>query len=204
MLLHPRVLVLLALPLLPLSVSSTNDVVLTSRQSTCNTAGFVPCNPQGSSDSFDVPSAAYASSDFWSSLDSAAADPTQRVKREIRNELAARQNALCCRPAPVECLFTQDDGVPFCYTPSTTRYFFSDGSYGFVSNGTYYGSDDTFVDYKTGFYSLPNGTNGTFTPVDAASASATANAATGFSGEDGMGGSPLGLAMVIALFSLLL
>lgn len=43
--------------------------------------------------------------------------------------------------------------------------YFSDGSYAFVSNGTYYGADGSFVDYQKGQYTLANGTSGTFVPV---------------------------------------
>ena len=60
----------------------------------------------------------------------------------------------------------------------TTRYDFSDQSYGYLSNGTYYAADGTFVDYTAGYYSSADGSTGTFAP-----ATATATAGAGAKGS---------------------
>ncbi len=136
--------------LLPIPLAFASDLAnLLPRQWVCNTPGFVPCQPLGSAGSVPVPPVAFGDSNFWGSLQSAASSPIQKIKREIEGDLVERQSGgLCFRPAPVECLYTKDQGVPFCYTPATTRMYFSDGSYAFVSNGTYYGADGSSVDYQ--------------------------------------------------------
>jgi len=60
--------------------------------------------------------------------------------------------------------------------PATTRLYFSDGSVAYLSNDTFYGSDGTFIDYKTGVYEYPNGTIVDFTPDSSA---ATSSAGSG-------------------------
>ncbi|KAE9367962.1 hypothetical protein N431DRAFT_548257 [Stipitochalara longipes BDJ] len=159
----------------------------------CVTAGYVPClvpgattpvapepiTPYGGS----TPYSSFGSG-FWSSVSGVATDPIQfggdsRRDLEARSPLddayvegagiEKRQNSLCCRPSPVECLYA--DGVPFCYNPSTTRLYFSDGSVAYLSNDTFYGSDGTFIDYKNGVYEYPNGTVVDFTPDSSAATS---------------------------------
>ncbi|PMD21170.1 hypothetical protein NA56DRAFT_749087 [Hyaloscypha hepaticicola] len=160
----------------------------------CVTAGYVPCLVPGSGGAVAPPpispygggSFGGGGSGFWSSIQGVASSPIQKRDLDTRSpaedgydgytEIEKRQNSLCCRPAPVECLYT--DGIPFCYNPTTTRLFFSDGSYAFISNDTYYGSDGTFIDYKTGIYQYPNGTVVDFTPSSAATTSAGGSAAT--------------------------
>ena len=108
----------MSLASIPEDVSFPAEASLLPRQSLCQTPGFVPCNPPGSAGSIGVPPAAFnaGGSGFWSSLQSAASSPIQKVKREIEGGLEERQSGgLCCRPAPVECLYTKDQGVPFCY-----------------------------------------------------------------------------------------
>jgi hypothetical protein len=89
----------------------------------CVTAGYVPCLVPGANIPVAPPPLTpFGGSGFFSSVSSAAGDPIQVGKRSFEkdSELAdgytsieKRQNSLCCRPAPVECLYT--DGVPFCY-----------------------------------------------------------------------------------------
>lgn len=58
--------------------------------------------------------------------------------------------------------------------------YFSDGSYAFVSNGTYHGADGSFVDYWKGQYTLANDTSGTFAPVtDSSTASSLPSSSSG-------------------------
>ncbi len=59
----------------------------------------------------------------------------------------------------------------------TTEYLFSDDSFGFLSNGTYYAADGTFVDFKDGYYSSADGTTGTFAAATAAASSSDIGAA---------------------------
>src|ERR1700744_3025306 len=72
-------------------------------------------------------------------------------------------------------------------TPQTTRLYFSDGSYAFMSNQTWYGSDGTFIDFATRVYEVPNGTVVHFTPEVTSSASTVPVA--GPSSTVGTGGS---------------
>ena len=94
-------------------LANAADKVLEERGE-CVTAGAVPCNPAGSVAGATPPESAFGGSGFWGSLEGAASTPIQ-VKREVRRDLVERQNALCCRPAPVECLVIEEDDVPFCY-----------------------------------------------------------------------------------------
>lgn len=153
----------------------------------CVTAGWVPCLVPGASVAAAPPvlspygggSFGGGGSGFWSSVSGAASDPIQRRSlveaREASplldgsSSIEKRQNSLCCRPAPVECLYA--DNIPFCYTPATTRLYFSDGSMAFLSNDTFYGSDGTFINYATGVYIYPNGTEVDFTPDGSAASS---------------------------------
>ncbi|KAN0095197.1 hypothetical protein V8E51_015908 [Hyaloscypha variabilis] len=166
----------------------------------CVTAGYVPCLVPGAS----APVAPEAitpysgsspyngfGSGFFNSVSGAASDPIQfggdrRRDLDTRSPLEdaytevagieKRQNSLCCRPKPVECLYADD--VPFCYNPATTRLYFSDGSVAYLSNDTFYGSDGTFIDYKTGVYEYPNGTVVDFTPDSSAATSSAGSQPT--------------------------
>ena len=93
----------------------------------CVTAGFVPCLAPGASAPIPPPALMPASAGgFWGPIQGVASDPIQfggdpgSDKRDLSGLAEAyvsfekRQNSLCCRPSPVECLHTQD-GVPFCY-----------------------------------------------------------------------------------------
>jgi hypothetical protein len=62
--------------------------------------------------------------------------------------------------------------------PATTRLYFSDGSVAYLSNDTFYGSDGTFIDYKTGVYEYPNGTVVDFTPDSSAATSSAGSQPT--------------------------
>lgn len=53
--------------------------------------------------------------------------------------------------------------------------YFSDGSYAFVSNGTYYDADGSFVDYRKGQYTFANGTSGTFVPMTGSSTASSSS-----------------------------
>ncbi|KAK4690781.1 hypothetical protein P7C71_g6088, partial [Lecanoromycetidae sp. Uapishka_2] len=129
-------------------------------QGACNTAGYVPCPPNDSSGSGgDSSGAAPAvpvlgggigdgsvSSADSGPVDSAAMDgiqvgddsPPKKIKKRDWEELEKRQTTeFCCRPDPVQCLVL-DNGLPACYDPSDTRYFFPDDSYYFASNNTFY------------------------------------------------------------------
>ena len=97
---------------------------------TCNTQGFVPCGfanaYTGSTTSYFTPSVIGGSagtsggSGLWSSVNSGAGDPIQiggDDGGDTKRDLSERQNALCCRPAPVQCKSLTTDGttIPFCY-----------------------------------------------------------------------------------------
>ncbi|KAK5714607.1 hypothetical protein LTR15_010789 [Elasticomyces elasticus] len=141
----------------------------------CATSGYELCVVPGSQDSVDsstldlsdisaASDAQYLMANIGLSANSAAESAVRRARpREI---LAKRQDltALCCLPAPVECMYMDD--VAFCYTPDTTRSDFPGGSYAFESNGTFYGADGSFIDYKNGVYQYPNGTTESFTPEE--------------------------------------
>jgi hypothetical protein len=110
----------------------------------CVTAGYVPCLVPGASApvapeaitpySGSSPYSGFGSG-FFNSVSGAASDPIQfggdrRRDLDTRSPLEdaytevagieKRQNSLCCRPKPVECLYADD--VPFCYVrpPSLT------------------------------------------------------------------------------------
>ena len=115
---RPSTLLAAFLSLIAPSLTSFPDTSLLPRQGGCATPGFVPCNPPGSTGSLGVPPIAFngGGSGFWSSLQSAATGWNPMLKREIEDGLMERQSGgLCCRPAPVQCLYTKDQGVPFCY-----------------------------------------------------------------------------------------
>ncbi|KAK3651437.1 hypothetical protein LTR56_002426 [Elasticomyces elasticus] len=139
----------------------------------CATSGYELCVVPGSQNSVDSSvldlndiSAASDAQDLMANIGlSANSAAESAVRRALAREvLAKRQDltALCCLPAPVECMYTDD--VAFCYTPDTTRSDFPGGSYAFESNGTFYGADGSFIDYKNGVYQYPNGTTESFTP----------------------------------------
>ncbi|KAK4952945.1 hypothetical protein LTR10_008649 [Elasticomyces elasticus] len=141
----------------------------------CATSGYELCVVPGSQDSVDSStldlsdiSAASDAQDLMANIGlSANSAAESAVRRALAREvLAKRQDltALCCLPAPVECMYMDD--VAFCYTPGTTRSDFPGGSYAFESNGTFYGADGSFIDYKNGVYQYPNGTTESFTPEE--------------------------------------
>ncbi|KAK3650972.1 hypothetical protein LTR56_006023 [Elasticomyces elasticus] len=141
----------------------------------CVTSGYELCVVPGSQDAVDTSaldlndiSAASDAQDLMANIGlSANSAAESAVRRALAREvLAKRQDltALCCLPAPVECMYMDD--VAFCYTPETTRSDFPGGSYAFESNGTFYGADGTFIDYKNGVYQYPNGTTESFTPEE--------------------------------------
>ena len=61
----------------------------------------------------------------------------------------------------------------------TTRFGFSDNSFGFINNATYYAADGTFVDFKDGYYSSTDGSTGTFAPATAAATAAASSSDVG-------------------------
>ncbi|KAK5689659.1 hypothetical protein LTR17_026198 [Elasticomyces elasticus] len=141
----------------------------------CATSGYELCVVPGSQDVVDTSaldlnsiSAASDAQDLMANIGlSANSAAESAVRRALAPEvLAKRQDltALCCLPAPVECMYMDD--VAFCYTPDTTRSDFPGGSYAFESNGTFYGADGTFIDYKNGVHQYPNGTTESFTPEE--------------------------------------
>jgi hypothetical protein len=127
-------------------LSLLSSALLTSAQ--CNTAGYVPCLVPGANVAVPPPaltpfntgtggSSVVGGSSFWSSVNGAAGDPIQvkKAKRfavgvDSAGTLEKRQSSLCCRPAPVECLYTQQN-VPFCYVcrlPTHPTYFGASGT----------------------------------------------------------------------------
>lgn len=93
----------------------TSLCILRTVQAQCVTDGYVLCAPPNSQlggvapDDFD-------NSGLWDSLQSGALDPIQGRKRslQLRQHLAARQDALCCKPTNV-CRIIDSDNIPFCY-----------------------------------------------------------------------------------------
>ncbi|KAK5679048.1 hypothetical protein LTS10_008704 [Elasticomyces elasticus] len=128
----------------------------------CATSGYELCVVPGSQDVVDTSaldlnsiSAASDAQDLMANIGLSVESASEPARRRAlaREVLAKRQDltALCCLPAPVEC---------------TTRSDFPGGSYAFESNGTFYGADGTFIDYKNGVYQYPNGTTESFTPEE--------------------------------------
>ena len=181
-------------------------------QAQCVTSGYVLCLPAGS-ELGGIPQDDFDDSELWDSLQDAALTSIDDSDK-LRRDLASRQDALCCAPTDNCLVLTDsntpfcyvstrkgsffltkrsssDNSIrTFCANlqekkdTDTTRYDFSDGSFGFVSNGTYYASDGTFVDYTDGYYSSADGSTGTFAPATATAtssgvgASAASNTAT--------------------------
>ncbi|KAL6720057.1 hypothetical protein ACLMJK_001978 [Lecanora helva] len=159
----PQVFVREVLPLTAVAILGALSIV----DAQCVTPGYNICLPAGS-ELGGVPADSFDDTLFWADLQSVTAGSILR-RRGIISRLKKRQDALCCPPDPdVLCLVTNDEDVPFCYNQQTTRYDFSDESFGFVSNGTYYAADGTFVDYDEGYYSSADGSTGTFAPATAA------------------------------------
>jgi hypothetical protein len=111
--------------------------LLSSVSAQCVTSGYVPCLVPGSTSAAAPPplepvggviggGIGGGGSGFWSSVSGVATDGIQfggdDSKRSLDDGplldayavLEKRQNSLCCKPSPVECLYT-DDNVPFCY-----------------------------------------------------------------------------------------
>lgn len=85
---------------------------------------------------------------------------------------------------------------PLAQDSTTTRFVFSDESYGYIDNGTYYAADGTFVDFEDGTYSMTDGETGSFAPATSAAAvqasgmpSATVPGTGKVTGVAGSGGS---------------
>ena len=108
------------------------SVLPLSLQSACNTPGYVPCPPNGGSSFGDTlpPSLLGGGLGFPSNLQSPAEDGIQgrsidayggsfKARSLIEDGLTKRQNALCCRPAPVQCRILNQGNVPFCYVSTT-------------------------------------------------------------------------------------
>ncbi|KAK6400596.1 hypothetical protein LTR81_024177 [Elasticomyces elasticus] len=156
----------------------------------CVTPGYELCAIPGSQDTtITDPALALAGESWRNTLSSqsisvmamgaesfAAAAGVRAVKRQDLS-------ALCCPPAPVQCMYTEE--IAFCYDPDTTCAYFPDGSYMFDSNSTFYGVDGTIIDYKKGVAQYPNGTTENFTPEEDSSSS---DAPSSDSSSDGSGG----------------
>ncbi|KAK3619407.1 hypothetical protein LTR56_024033 [Elasticomyces elasticus] len=183
----------------------------------CVTPGYELCAIPGSQDTtITDPALALAGESWRNTLSSqsisvmamgaesfAAAAGVRAVKRQDLS-------ALCCPPAPVQCMYTEE--IAFCYVsclaeigsevnlldaeritdfgatvqdPDTTCAYFPDGSYMFDSNSTFYGVDGTIIDYKKGVAQYPNGTTENFTPEEDSSSS---DAPSSDSSSDGSGG----------------
>ncbi|KAK4894219.1 hypothetical protein LTR27_007587 [Elasticomyces elasticus] len=156
-----------AIFLLPLFILSAVAQCVTSGYELCVVPGSQIVVDTSALDLNDI-SAASDAQDLMANIGlSANSAAESAVRRALAREvLAKRQDltALCCLPAPVECMYMDD--VAFCYTPDTTRSDFPGGSYAFESNGTFYGADGTFIDYKNGVCQYPNGTTESFTPEE--------------------------------------
>ncbi|KAK3615797.1 hypothetical protein LTR17_023453 [Elasticomyces elasticus] len=170
------------LPLLSISVTALE----------CVTPGFDFCAVPGSQSAVDDASAlssggvsgtydpSSATAGLMANIGTSsanAATPAQLARRV----LSKRQDFtwICCPPATTECMSVDD--TAFCYEPATTRLDFSDGSYAFDSNSTFYLVDGTIIDYKSGIYQYPNGTTETFTPQGESSETATESSSSGAS-----------------------
>ncbi|GBF62458.1 hypothetical protein TMEN_5003 [Trichophyton mentagrophytes] len=60
----------------------------------------------------------------------------------------------------IECLLLDDNGVPFCWDPFTTNFFFKDGSHGNAVSGEYQTGDGGRVNLIQGNFTQPDGTQG--------------------------------------------
>ncbi|TVY23814.1 hypothetical protein LHYA1_G007571 [Lachnellula hyalina] len=67
--------------------------------------------------------------------------------------------SLCCITS-LSCLAMPTLALPFCYDKFTTNFFLQDTSFGTLSLGTYTSRLGDFANFKTGDYTLTNGTKG--------------------------------------------
>ena len=103
----------------------------------CNTPGYVPCPPssfQGSASGSTLPPAVLGGGiniptpAGSNPVVDAGGDEIQAPPPSVKRDgLFVRQNALCCKPAPVECRIWTEYNVPFCYvsrlfSPALARY----------------------------------------------------------------------------------
>lgn len=136
--------------------------------SQCTDPDFTPCPPDGSSDvGGDDSSGGGGTPTVSSGIGEGFGSPA--VESAAVSTILARQAALCCAPAPVQCLILDSD-VPACYNPDTTGYLFADGSVFFDSNDTIYFADGTS--------SVISSASGTF-----AASTVEPTASTAFSGQ---------------------
>lgn len=173
-------------------------------QAQCVTSGYVLCLPAGS-ELGGIPQDDFVNPDLWDSLQEAAMTSIDDGAI-LRRDLVSRQDALCCAPTDKCLVVTDSNTpFCFVSTrkcsfltkrssldhfirnvcanllkkkknTDTTRYVFSDQSFGYVSNGTYYAADGTLVDYAAGYYSSTDGSTGTFAPATATAMSSGAGA----------------------------
>ena len=169
----------------------------------CVDPGYLLCLPAGSNLG-GVPSSSLDDSDFWDNLAIIAAGSVVK-RDLAQSLAKRQDALCCSPDPYVECLVTTADNIPFCYVrPSTldifsyqqhnrikaptknipltipqdtitTQYVFSDDSFGYLDNGTYYAADGTFVDFDKGYYSSIDGTTGTFAAATATAAPKTAS-----------------------------
>ncbi|KAK5694287.1 hypothetical protein LTR97_009909 [Elasticomyces elasticus] len=135
----------------------------------CMTEGYIPCSSPDSqiattpATSDSLAGSSYGGGGGYSGRNPAAiigaSEPVPRRRGLSEQDRVVKRQAdyLCCAPEPeMQCMVSE--GEPYCYTPETTRIDLLDGSKAFESNGTYYGADGTFIDFKNGVYRYSNGT----------------------------------------------
>ncbi|KAK4901253.1 hypothetical protein LTR27_001810 [Elasticomyces elasticus] len=165
---------LVLLPLFSIAIGSNAQ---------CMTEGYMPCSSPDSqvattpATSDSLAGSSYGGGGGYSGRNPAAmigaSEPVPRRRGLSEQYRVVKRQAdyLCCAPEPeMQCMVSK--GEPYCYshvmladpelieyqTPETTRIDLLDGSWAFESNGTYYGADGTFIDFKNGVYRYPNGT----------------------------------------------
>ncbi|KAF3891679.1 hypothetical protein GTR04_4879 [Trichophyton interdigitale] len=132
--------------------------------------GYIACHPKGagSGDPPDIgPDMVTFYAEMLGSVKGHGSSHDGHEKRSLNENhgVIARRGSegeLCCKGpgSGIECLLLDDNGVPFCWDPFTTNFFFKDGSHGNAVSGEYQTGDGGRVNLIQGNFTQPDGTQG--------------------------------------------